>query len=152
MGGYVIRKLKEKDQQDVGFLDKEYLESQSSDWINAIDRGDLVHITDSCFQLFLAIEMVTRQEMKATAAVMDNSFCQHLENMITSDSDVLFCWTLITNIDNIDNATEIGRQSRQPFYLSVCTPDQSFHTDVCLFSSCTQFNIISIWQHSAADT
>ena len=55
-----------------------------------------MHITDSCFQLFLAIETVTHQEMKATAAVMDDLFRQHLENMITSDSDVLFYWTMIT--------------------------------------------------------
>ena len=75
MGGYVIRKLKEKKDLDVDFLedtDKEYLHSHSTDWINAIDRGGLVHITDSCFQLFLAIETVTRQEMKAMAAVMDD--------------------------------------------------------------------------------
>lgn len=103
MGGYVIRKLKEKD-LDVGFLEDsdKYLESQSSDWINAIDCGGLVHITDSCFQLFLAIETITRQEMKATAAVMDDSFRSHLENMITSDSDVLFCWTLITGEESLN--------------------------------------------------
>ena len=105
MGGYVIRKLKEKKGLDVDFLedtDKEYLHSHSTDWINAIDRGGLVHITDSCFQLFLAIETVTRQGMKATAAVMDYSFRQHLENMITSDSDVLFCWTMITGEESLN--------------------------------------------------
>ena len=92
MGGYVIRKLKEKKDLDVDFLedtDKEYLHSHSTDWVNAIDRSGLVHIIDSCFQLFLAIEMVTRQEIKATAAVMDDLFRQHLENMFTSDSDIL---------------------------------------------------------------
>lgn len=55
-----------------------------------------MHITDSCFQLFLAIETVTRQTMKPTAAIMDDSFHKHIENLITSDSDVLFSWTLIT--------------------------------------------------------
>ena len=87
MGGYVIRKLREKKDLNVGFLedsDKEYLHFHSTDWINAIDRGGLMHITDSCFQLFLAVESVTRQEMKSMAAVMDDSLCQHLENMITS--------------------------------------------------------------------
>ena len=69
---------------------------QSSDWIYAIDRGGLVHITDSCFQLFLAIETVTRQKMKATNAVMDDTFVKRLKNLITSDSDVLFSWTMIT--------------------------------------------------------
>ena len=104
MGSYVIMKLKEKKDLDVGFLeytDKEYLHYHSTDWINAIDRGGLVHITDSFFQLFLAIDTVTRQEMKATAAVMDDLFRQHLENMITSDSDVFFCWTMITGEETL---------------------------------------------------
>lgn len=76
MGGYVIRKLREKKDLD-GFFedsDKEYLHFHSTDSINAIDCGGLMQITDSCFQLFLAIETVTRQEMKAMAAVMDDSF------------------------------------------------------------------------------
>ena len=44
--------------EDVEFLvdsKKEYLKVQSSDWINPIDWGGLVHITDPCFQLLLAI-------------------------------------------------------------------------------------------------
>ena len=40
--------------------------------------------------------------MKATAAVMDDLFRQHLENMITSDSDVLFCWTMITGEESLN--------------------------------------------------
>ena len=75
MVGYVIRKLKEK--HDVEFLvdskNKIHLEAQFSDWINAVGRGGLVHITDPCFQLFLAIETVTRQKMKATNAIMDDT-------------------------------------------------------------------------------
>ena len=99
MGGYVVRKLKEK-KHDVEFLvnsrNKACLEAQSSDWINAVDRGGLVHITDPCFQLFLAIETVTRQKMKATSAVMNDTFLKFLNNVIACDSDVLFNWTLIT--------------------------------------------------------
>ena len=105
MGGYVIRKIREKKNMDVSFLedsDKVYLQSQSTDWINAIDRGGLIHITDSCFQLFLAVETVTRQEMKVTT-FMDDTFRQHLENMITSDSEVLFCWTMVTVDESHDN-------------------------------------------------
>ena len=77
IGGYVIMKLREKKNLDVGFFEdfhKEYLQSHSTDRINAIDHGGFVHITDSCFQLFLTIETVTHQEMKPTTAVMDDSF------------------------------------------------------------------------------
>ena len=70
--------------------DKENFESHSSDYINAIDHGGLVHITDSCFQLFLAIKTVIHQEMKSTVAIMDDSFSKHIENMITNDSNVIF--------------------------------------------------------------
>lgn len=105
MGGYVIKKLKDK-KCDVGFLvdtkNKTSLEAQSSDWINAVDRGGLVHITDSCFQLFLAIETVTRQKMKATNTVMNDTFLKFLNDMITCDSDVLFNWTLITGDESAD--------------------------------------------------
>jgi len=97
MGGYVIKKLQSK--HDVEFLvdlDKEFQDTESSEWTNAIDRGGLVHITDSCYQLFLSIETVTRQKMKATNAVMDDSFLQHLKNLISCDNDVLFNWTMIT--------------------------------------------------------
>ena len=55
-----------------------------------------MHITDSC------CETVTCQEMKATTD-MDDSFCQHLENMITSDGEVLFCWTMITADESYDS-------------------------------------------------
>ena len=101
MGGYVIRKLGKN--CDIEFLidpKKDYLHVQSSDWINTIGRGGLVHITDSCYQLFLAIETVTRQKMKATNAVMDDTFVKHLNNLITSDSDLLFNWTIITGDDS----------------------------------------------------
>ena len=56
MGGYIVRKLKEK-KRDVEFLvdskNKAYLETHSSDWVNAIDRGGLVHVTDQCFNYSL---------------------------------------------------------------------------------------------------
>ena len=105
MGGYVIKKLSDK-KHDVEFLvvskNKTSLEAQSSDWINAVDRGGLVHITDSCFQLFFAVETVTRQKMKATNTVMNDTFLKYLNNMITCDSDVLFNWTLITGDESAD--------------------------------------------------
>ena len=81
---------------------KACLETHSSDWVNAIDQGGLVHVTDQCFQLFLAIETVTRQKMKATNAVMNDTFLKFLNNIIACDSDVLFNWTLITGDESSD--------------------------------------------------
>ena len=61
MGGYKVKTLQKN--HDVRFLidsGEEFQEAESSDWTNAIDRGGLVHITDSTYQLFLSIETVTR--------------------------------------------------------------------------------------------
>jgi len=43
---------------------KRIQESSSTDWINIIDRGGLIHVTDECYQLFLTIEHATHRELK----------------------------------------------------------------------------------------
>ena len=43
---------------------KRIQESNSTDWISIIDRGGLIHVTDECYQLFLAIEHATHRELK----------------------------------------------------------------------------------------
>jgi len=37
-------------------LKGEFLEEESSDWTDAIDRGGLVYITDFCYQLFYLLK------------------------------------------------------------------------------------------------
>ena len=97
MAGYVIRKLKK--QYSVDFLiekDKDNIaETKSTEWINLIDRGGLVHVTEQCYQLFISIECVTCHHMCiANVKSMDEGFRRHLENMIVTDDDVLFNWTM----------------------------------------------------------
>jgi len=36
----------------------------STNWINIIDRGGLIHVIDECYQLFLPIEHATRRKLK----------------------------------------------------------------------------------------
>ena len=38
-------------------------ESYSSEWIDLINLGGLVHITEECHQLFISIEYITRHHM-----------------------------------------------------------------------------------------
>ncbi|XP_065899137.1 uncharacterized protein [Dysidea avara] len=68
MAGYVVRNLQRKMADEVEMLietDKKRIqESNSTDWINIIDRGGLIHVTDECYQLFLAIEHATCQELR----------------------------------------------------------------------------------------
>ena len=101
MAGYVVRSLQKKMADEVEMLietDKKRIqESSSTDWINIIDRGGLIHVTDECYQLFLAIEHATRRELKTEKiGDMNDSFRQHIEMQLNEDNDVLFQWTLIT--------------------------------------------------------
>ena len=75
---------------------KKCLEVKSSKWVKLVDRGGLIHITDDCFQLFLAIETATRQEFHLRKVPkMDDTFCQHVIKVVVDDHDVLFSWTRI---------------------------------------------------------
>ena len=62
-----------------------------------VGRDGLIHITDDCFQLFLAIETATHQEfyLRKTPR-MDDMFCQHVTNIVTNDNDILLSRTRIT--------------------------------------------------------
>ena len=98
MAGFVVRKVQKKlDAKDVEMLiesDKAAITgSSSAEWVNIIDRGGLVHVTDACYQLFLAIEHVTRQELQLSKiSSMDDNFRKHLDNnfMLSNDDDLLF--------------------------------------------------------------
>ena len=102
MAGFVVRKVQKKlDAKDVEILiesDKAAITgSSSAEWVDIIDRRGLVHVTDACYQLFLAIEHVTRRELQLSKiSSMDDNFRKHLDNMLSNDDDVLFNWTMIT--------------------------------------------------------
>ena len=71
--------------------------ANSTEWINLIDRGGLVHVNDACYQLFLAIEHATQQELQISkVGSMDDGFRSYLENTLSTDDDILFNWTTIT--------------------------------------------------------
>ena len=97
MAGYVVRSL-QKMADEVKMLietDKKCIqESSSTDWINIIDRGGLIHVTDECYQLFLAIEHAIHRELKTEKiGGMNDGFRQHMEMLLNEDNDVLFQWT-----------------------------------------------------------
>ena len=85
MAGYVIWKLS-RNFHSMDLLvesDKENItELYSMEWINLIDCGGLVHITEECYQVFLSIEYVTRHHMcMNNSKSMDDGFQKHLVNM-----------------------------------------------------------------------
>ena len=100
MAGYVVYKLQKKlGKEKVEMLietDKTTIQN-STEWISIIDRGGLVYVTDECYQLFLSVEHATRQQFRLdNITCMDDTFRNHLEDMLNSDDDVLFGWTMIT--------------------------------------------------------
>jgi len=101
MAGYVVHKLQKKlGKEEVEKLietDKTTIEDSSSvEWTNIIDRGGLVHVTDECYQLFLAVEHATWQQFHLdNITFMDDTFHKNLKDMLISVDDVLFGWTMI---------------------------------------------------------
>ena len=73
---------------------------ESEEWIVKIDRGGLVHVTNSMFQTVISAEYVIRQHLSAT----DGSFDKDVLLIdIVNDSDVLFHWCLATSdVDESD--------------------------------------------------
>ena len=80
MAGFIVQRIQKKlDAKDVEMLIESdratIMDANSTEWINIIDRGGLVHVTDACYQLFLAIERATRQELKLSKiSSMDDNF------------------------------------------------------------------------------
>ena len=82
-------------------------ESSSTEWVNLIDRGGLVHVTEECHHLFLSIEFVVKHHINiSNVKSMDDSFQSHIEKMIATDDDVLFNWTM-TGEENESILSEI---------------------------------------------
>ena len=68
----------------------------AQEWIQAVDRGGLVHISDEAFRLFYSIELSVRRYLTVKNATnMDNTFKEHLTKCIIEDQDVAFYWCLL---------------------------------------------------------
>ena len=122
MAGFAVRRL----QKQLGVKDIDMLiesdeaaisDANSSEWINLIDQGGLVHVNDACYQLFLAIEHATRQELQVSkVGSMDDGFRTYLENMLSTDDDILFNWTMITG--NETEREDVLKDYEQDFLLT----------------------------------
>ena len=82
-------------------------ESYSSEWIDLINRGGLVHVTEESHQLFISIDYNTRHHMcMEKSKSMDDGFQKHLTNMIATYDDIQFN-RVMTGVDNEDLLREI---------------------------------------------
>ena len=105
--GYVTRSLTTKIERSGNPLRKELIlclaefteesdgEHASEDWLNAIDRGGLKHVSDIVYMLFVAMELTLRKHLNRTNA----SALPELTGFtptIASNDDVLFYWSMLS--------------------------------------------------------
>jgi len=93
MGGYIVRSFLKVIELD--YLVKEAPDrfatlKESEDWTCSVDRGGLIHITDSFCQTLCSIERAVRQSISTVG-----TFCKtKVNDAVIGDSDVLFHWCL----------------------------------------------------------
>ena len=79
---------------------------------NGVSKSVPIHNRQACYRsvfetYFISIEYVTRHHMSiANVKSMDEDFRRRLENMIVTDDDVLFNWTM-TGAENEEVLVEI---------------------------------------------
>ena len=73
----------------------------SADWINAVDRGGLIHINNMTFELFLSMEHNIRGCVKAGQELGD------IRYRLKDNEEVLFYWSILTAERTDDVATTI---------------------------------------------
>ena len=89
-GGYVCKKLQKNCQSTIKYLiTNESDVGDSSEWVTMIDRGGLVHINESTYKLFEAMEMVVRCKLKCDRQKLDILM---FKSCILNDDDVMDCW------------------------------------------------------------
>jgi len=103
VGSYVVYSLKSKEEKELNDILNDltdndpdsHAEGPAQEWISAIDRGGLTHITTDVYQLFYAVETCIRRYLKVSKATeMNDKFCKHLTDCILNDGNVLFYWCL----------------------------------------------------------
>ena len=87
------------DESDVG---------ESSEWMTMIDRGGLVHIKESTYKLFEAIEMAVRCKLKTDHQKLDILM---LKSCIPNNDDVLDCWRLLGVDEDISEPSLLEQMS-----------------------------------------
>ncbi len=71
--------------------------SNSEDWLNAVDRGGLLHVKDGVYDFFRAVEMKLREYLRVQdARRMTHGIKEQLLTALVTDEDVLFYWCMLT--------------------------------------------------------
>ena len=69
----------------------------SENWLNAVDRGGLVHINHTTFKMFHVIEMKLQQHFISKVEDKDEHFRDKVNTSIVSDVDVQYYMDCVTD-------------------------------------------------------
>ena len=69
--------------------------SFTSDWVKAVDRGGLVHVSKNTFLLFQRMETIIRSMYNCeTMEAITEGVKQRLYDTVVADDDVNFYWSV----------------------------------------------------------
>lgn len=126
--GYILRSLKEKIERSKPELMLEMVlglysfrenseqceesnngngnEDENVDWVKMVNRGGLLHSRIEFKHLLHAIEHVVKQEIRlGKESAMKAGFKEKMSLIIRQDEDVLFWWSTLCAITDVDNTT-----------------------------------------------
>lgn len=100
--GFVIKKLLEKFQGDNevtmclnGMLkDGDIIEHFSEVYLKKTDRGFLKHLTDTAYEFFVELEMVTYNYLQSISLGAKDFDMKNLHSIVSNDVDVLRIWAI----------------------------------------------------------
>ena len=71
--------------------------SSSADWVHAVDRGGLVHVSESTYSLFERMELIIHSVYNiGTVRAMTEGVKKELHETIITDEDVALHWSILT--------------------------------------------------------
>ncbi len=96
--------------------------TNSEDWLNMVDRGGLVHVTEGVYCFFHAVEFALRKHLKMKdAGQMTQGFKERLVASVTTNEDVLFYWCMITTLLEEEESDTLLHITSQKKHFKKCT-------------------------------
>lgn len=78
------------------YTGSETLDLESEQWTDLIDRGGLIHISDTVFELFVAMERELRRHLNVKSASETKGIRDSAVEGIINNEDVKLHWSLIS--------------------------------------------------------
>ena len=91
------------EQNDVG----DSSESENPDWVKVVDRGGVFHCCIEFNHFLGAVEVIMKKEMRRgpNETAMKTGYKEQLTAKVHQDEDVLFWWSTLCAITDVDNET-----------------------------------------------